>query len=367
MTEKKPVYHVLLILFASLLLVACSNGGDSVVPGPEVPKPPSGKELKVGSGKRTPFRGQVVYGDTGIMLPWAMVTIADQAPSYTEDSYVSFAEVPQGENGYKLSITPLGESIGLVHHTGGGLHELSFEKHPDWNAWNFRRMVFNFDKNDEPHLIRWERGTLIDVIIEDSKTNPNVTSKMRRVAWESAKVWEEVLGGVVQFQQASKPRGQYDHLTFRYVSDEEMNRDPFGGEKILGYCLLWHLTEDSSYGPVGRATRAEIVVRHNRADDKGVMIHEVGHCVGLDHSNREEDLMFPYARSHISELSDWEKHVAQLIYSMPYKLDIDENEFVDTSGFQLMHVRTSDDGTSYYDLGNGMGLKVTRTTETDLW
>ena len=80
-----------------------------------------------------------------------------------------------------------------------------------------------------------------------------------------------------------------------------------------------HWTRDQHWWIVGSSI--EIALHHQSGAPLGadaiyaITLHEVGHVLGLDHTQDDANIMAPKVRVH--DLSTSDEHTAQLIYSMP--------------------------------------------------
>jgi hypothetical protein len=61
-------------------------------------------------------------------------------------------------------------------------------------------------------------------------------------------------------------------------------------------------------------TGCRVVVRREAWTTRGIMLHELGHCLGLGHSQNESDLMYPYELRVTQSFSEREMVTLRMMY-----------------------------------------------------
>ena len=155
-------------------------------------------------------------------------------------------------------------------------------------------------------LRRWDDSTARELrIVFVRDTVPGWTPELQEIARRSLAEWEG-FGIGVRFVEVVDTAGA--HIVVRWIPRFTFDRT---GQA------------DIEWDGAGRIRRAEIQLA--LADQRGrplsaegmraVALHEVGHALGLPHSDREDDLMFPTTRR--PELTSRDVATIRLLYRLP--------------------------------------------------
>lgn len=291
---------VFLVLLLALVVTACSSGGGGDLPGKKVPTHPGDESLIGGDGRVTPLHGRVVFADTNLGIS-SFVTFKSET-IFTEvgDFHVN---IPQGKNEYILR-TLLGEHIGEVLHDVEGRKYL---RYPAFDGFSYDYFDQLLIRQSLGRTVRWETDSEIPVWIETN--NPNTTTETLRIVRESFVEWEQVLNGTIRFKETTNKNHALENgIVVEFAPHEELK---YSGGVAIGLCQI-------SYWP-NSATLASghIQIAYEYQDSRSLILHEIGHCIGLHHSPEPEDVMFNTLRDRNQELTEREKNIARLLYMLP--------------------------------------------------
>lgn len=211
------------------------------------------------SSSDTRLNATVVLADTE--LPLAS-TVTFGSTSLVTESGSFTIDIPSGVNAYSVA-TLLGEHTGEINHDGKTRKTIRFPAFTGWSARLFDAFITDWGHAGSA---RWPR-------------------------YEEIPVW--VAGPVVRFAPESE------------VENKAKSRG------TIGLCTFWYSPTDS------RLVRGEIYAAYSHQESLALLLHEIGHCIGLAHSTDDNDVMYPILHDDNRALTEQEQKYAQLLYSIP--------------------------------------------------
>lgn len=298
---------VLLLLLLSLLLSACGgalSGGGLTTPGPPTPHNPGDPNLTGGDGRVSPLRGRVVFADTDLgMRSWVVFR---DASVFTEDGDFGL-DLVQGENEFAVR-NLLGEYRSFLVHDGSTRHTLRFPPFEGWSREYFDELL-TFASTGT--VGRWPNGAEIPVWVESPREDPLITGKGLQKAYEALEIWEAVLGGEVRFRETTNKKLAEEQGLVLYFATRAEVQEQSSVTTAIGVCSRsWYPSE-------GRIVAGQVFVDHAYQDSLSLWLHEIGHCIGLGHSPDEGDVMHPILWERDGNLTEKEKNMARLLYTIP--------------------------------------------------
>jgi len=137
-------------------------------------------------------------------------------------------------------------------------------------------------------------------------TAPGYTAAMGRVVRDAFPRWRRVGGIPVRFEFV-RTRGDVD-VVVRFIKSFDVRR---AGQADL----VWRSDGHLQKGTLTLATHSHLG-RPFTVDAVGtVALHEIGHLLGLGHSDRERDVMYPTTSVH--DLTSRDRRTGRLLYSLP--------------------------------------------------
>lgn len=301
----RTLKHISVVLLLSLVLTGCGTSLSGRLPGPRQPVFPSDDNLIGANGPISLFKGKVVFADTGLGLT---STITFRTGIVRSDETGEFGiDLPQGTHEYVIQ-NLLGEYKGVVDHDGGNRKHLTVPAFKGWDTEYFDETLI---ANDAA-TVRWKSGTVIPVWIESIEEDPNVTQKGVDTAAAAFLEWEEALGEEIRFNTtSSKDKASEEGITVEFISRDEM-KTIRSSNTVVGHCTFF-------FDPSTREiTSGRVHIVHDRQDSISLHLHEVGHCIGMSgHSPYDNDVMYPWLMSTDNHLTEREKNLAGLLYSLP--------------------------------------------------
>lgn len=295
--------NILLIFVLSVLLSACNLSEGGNLPGNKTPTNPGVNDLVAGDGRVTLIRGRVVFADTGVGLTsWLFFR---DTSLYTTLGDFELA-IPQGKNGYLIRGL-LGEYHGELLHDGEAYHRLRVPAFHGWSEDYFDELLILRSANV---TVRWPSETEIPVWVETPRQDSQVTSYSVTTVWDAFSTWEEVLNKEIRFKESSRSAAAKDGIIVEFISREDMTKR-YDDANTIGLCELYY------YPDRGEIVQGVIYIVYDYQDSLALHLHEVGHCIGLRHSPKRSDVMYPVHTSKSKQLSEEEKNMARLLYSIP--------------------------------------------------
>lgn len=137
-------------------------------------------------------------------------------------------------------------------------------------------------------------------------TAPGYTAAMGRVVRDAFPRWRRVGGIPVRFEFV-RSRDDVD-VVVRFIKSFDVRR---AGQADL----VWRSDGHLQKGTLTLATHSHLG-RPFTVDAVGtVALHEIGHLLGLGHSDRERDVMYPTTSVH--DLTSRDRRTGRLLYSLP--------------------------------------------------
>lgn len=236
------------------------------------------------------IRGRVVFHDTDLAIR-AAVTVGEE--SVVTGTGMFTIAVDPGPQRYSVS-TLLGEYHGILDHEPG--KSLKFQV-PPFDGWSRRH--FNDILLWDGRTVRWPYGKTVNVWIQPIDTDARLAPEHYDRAWDVLREWEDILSGAIRFQQTTE-RGEAD-LEWLWVESSAIRGN-------WGMCTLSHSHTD------WHISRAKIEIAFEALHSRGTYSHEVGHCIGLNHSSDPSHVM--HAPSGSDRPTSIEQNLARLTYSL---------------------------------------------------
>jgi hypothetical protein len=167
-------------------------------------------------------------------------------------------------------------------------------------------------------LIRWEyTGLPLHVYIAPfhwyQKEKQDKAKHYEQMIWQGFELWSQLSGGVVTFHRVGTLQDSQINVVWRRVD-----------RKSLGHC-------EYTWDPKGRIYSAEISiglsdgrVHHyydNPEEVKRTILHEIGHALGLGHSNHIRDIMYPTHQIGVNQISMRDVETLRWLYKLPTGFD----------------------------------------------
>lgn len=242
--------------------------------------------------KDTDLSGKVVFHDTDLGLISA-VEVGDQLLQ-TGDGKFTLA-LPPRHYEYRVD-TLLGSYTGGLEHSGAMEHQLVVPPFAGWSRSYFNQLLI---WSGQPETtFRWEYGRTVKVWIQPA--GDGVLERHVSLAWDALMEWQNLLRGAVNYQRVyEEPEAD---ILWYWAYPSEINHA--AGLASVSYSRPSYLLRS-----------ATIWISRANLDSRGVYLHEIGHTLGLSHSNDRQDIMYPVLYTNI--LSDQEINMTRLLYSIP--------------------------------------------------
>ena len=167
-------------------------------------------------------------------------------------------------------------------------------------------------------LIRWEyTGHPLQVYIAPfhwyQKEKQDNAKHYEQMIWQGFELWSQLSGGILTFRRVATLNESQINVVWRRVD-----------RKSLGHCeYMWD--------PKGRIYSAEISIGlsdgsvhryyDNPEEVKRTILHEIGHALGLGHSNHIRDIMYPTHQIGVNQISMRDVETLSWLYQLPIGFD----------------------------------------------
>lgn len=244
--------------------------------------------------------GTVTFYDTGIPMK-ATVKIGDRM--YTTEHDGVFSLILPGNTTYDWSVSTLLTPVyGKINLTQDTVLNVEIPTFLGWSKKRFNELLITEAANA---VVRWKDGTTIRYWIETPAEDSLITWNHYNLAKETIMEYQSLLTPVIAFEPVTDKDAA--HLVFQWDTRESI-------DGYAGMCTrTWDFKNELTKGIVTIAYRVGSI---DTSLNKGLMRHEIGHCVGLNHASDETFNMYPTVTPQNQELTLVEKYMLKLMYSI---------------------------------------------------
>lgn len=246
-------------------------------------------------------RGEIVFHDTNLGVR-SSVVLGDERIATTDGRLA----VSLSAGVHKWSaLTLLGQASGQISYSGSGQFRLRVREFTGWSPALFDQLLIDRKVGVTK---RWDYGKTVLVWIQPG------SHVGRETAQRALSEWEQVLGHYsadlgppLRFQvTGTESRAQ---MTIRFVNSLEYDGSGGNASEPHGLCIV-------RWDPAtGRIQKAEVQILNSYADHLGLLRHEIGHCIGLQHSGNKDHLMYRTVSTG-KGITEVESNYARLLYSI---------------------------------------------------
>lgn len=262
--------------------------------------------------------GDVEFADTGLRLR-SLVMIGSMVRNTSNGRFQIDLDVGRR---YSWEVqTLLGQQRGTFVYNGAPNISLAVDAFAGWQPRQFNALLVSYPTGDvvfNPVTLRWPYNKTVNVWIETPGDNTNISEHNYQNAREALEQWEGILNKALKFRIVDNQTTA--DLTIHFV---EVLPDA-----VVGKC-------DRYYDPrSGTIVAGHIEIARVAWEKRNVYIHEVGHCIGLNHSLDESHIMYEQLGLRNTRITDTEANYARLLYIIPPSAPLPHSAPFGPSDFQ---------------------------------